>query len=199
MRNGSVYSKQYDLNEFLLIKKMRENGSTFKEISNKVSFSVSGACSVYHKGIRPLYKKLKGSRDKDGYIEYKLRKKDGSPKYIRGHRIVGFCYLNLKENKQINHKNGVKDDNKVQNLECVTQAENMLHSAHVLGNSYIDNLPDNKKPVKVSTKDWVKTYPSIKEMSRNHEDIKYGYIVKLLKQQKGEISYKKYKIKLLIN
>jgi hypothetical protein len=45
------------------------------------------------------------------------------------HRLVGEVYLpNPSNKKQINHINGKKDDNRLENLEWVNQSENQLHA-----------------------------------------------------------------------
>lgn len=77
-------------------------------------------------------KVLKGKKDKDGYLEYCFTV-DGTVKYIRGHRVIAETFLVNPENKPtINHKNGIKDDNRVINLEWATYSENNLHRFKVL-------------------------------------------------------------------
>lgn len=52
------------------------------------------------------------------------------------HRIVAESFLDNPYNlEQVNHKNGDKTDNSVNNLEWVSRTENALHSAYVLNNN----------------------------------------------------------------
>ena len=55
------------------------------------------------------------------------------------HRLVATAFIRaINQGEVVNHKNGIKYDNRIENLEIVTQQANMLHSTY-LGRS--DNKP----------------------------------------------------------
>lgn len=65
---------------------------------------------------------------KSGYLHVTLYN-DGIPKTFRTHRLIAKMFIENPENKeQVNHKNGIKTDNRASQLEWATMSENQLHS-----------------------------------------------------------------------
>jgi hypothetical protein len=71
---------------------------------------------------------MKQFEDKDGYLRIQLIK-DGNRKKHFVHRLVALNFIPNPENKpEVNHKDGVKDNNKLSNLEWNTTSENQRHA-----------------------------------------------------------------------
>lgn len=77
---------------------------------------------------------LKDRKDKDGYRVIQLTK-NGISKTFKIHLLVLLAFIGPRpKGKMTNHKKGIKWDNRLSELEYVTQSENQRHSYDVLGN-----------------------------------------------------------------
>lgn len=68
-----------------------------------------------------------------GYKRVALSKNGNSRQYLV-HRLVAIAFLGIDIQKPfVNHKNGIKSDNRLENLEWCTFSENLQHSYDFLG------------------------------------------------------------------
>ena len=92
---------------------------------------------------RVFAERLIGSSiDRYGYVKRVLCK-NGKMFHFTEHRLVGMAFVENPQNKAtINHINGIKTDNKVENLEWNTQLENKQNAV----NSGLTNLKGTNHP-----------------------------------------------------
>lgn len=117
-------------------------------------------------------KVLKPRKNKGGYLHVNLWK-DGEMKTFKVHRLVASSFIKNPLNKSdVNHKNEIKTDNRVDNLEWMTRKENIKYGTRTERCSKAQS-----KPVLQYTKEevLVKEYPSTIEASR-HTGINQGSI-----------------------
>lgn len=102
-------------------------GISFKRIEGYQHYFISDWGEIISlKGKLP--KMLSDSQDKDGYPRARLSSKT-SQKSIHVHRLVCQTYLgSCPSGWQVNHVNGIKTDNRLENLEYCSPRTNTAHA-----------------------------------------------------------------------
>lgn len=111
----------------------QQNKETWKDVVGYENlYKVSNYGNVFSVKNNKI---LRNNNTTVGYLQVTLSK-DNKQKCFHVHRLVGISFIeNTKNKKQINHIDGNKTNNKIENLEWATASENGLHSNRVLGNT----------------------------------------------------------------
>jgi len=96
---------------------------------------------------------LKPQRHARGYLHLALSR-DGKSTNVSIHRLVAEAFLGRAPSSehQVNHKNGNKADNRVENLDWVTCSENHRHAYGVLGRKGIGPVGEASGSSKLTRK-----------------------------------------------
>jgi hypothetical protein len=85
--------------------------------------------------------------DRKGYVSVCLST-NGKNKCIRVHRLVAEAFISNPEGlKEVNHINGDKTDNRIENLEWSNRSRNITHSYRVLESSNRDGTNNGRHVV----------------------------------------------------
>ncbi len=119
--------------------------SNFGRVKSLARTNVKGKGNYYRKEKIKKQYKTKHSSNKTSYFHVSLSK-NGIIKRYSVHRLVAIAFIPNKENKEyVNHKNENGLDNRVENLEWVSNSENQLYSLYV--------TKSNKNTIPVIAKD----------------------------------------------
>lgn len=102
-------------------------GNGFYSVSNYGRVKSNRICrgSIY--GLMKQYKNMQG------YYVVNITTDNKRRPYLV-HRLIAEAFIKKIDGKKyVNHKNGKKDDNRIDNLEWVTCSENVKHGFSVLG------------------------------------------------------------------
>lgn len=136
---------------------------------------------------------LKFTKINNGYLQVQLSK-NGKTQVLLVHRLIALTFLdNSNEFKIVNHINGIKTDNRVENLEWCTQSHN-INESYRLGLQIRQYGKDNYHSKNINQYDlqgnFIKTWDSFMDIERelnfNHSNLQkvccgkykfaYGYI-----------------------
>ena len=122
-----------------------------------------------------------------GYLDVQLSNAVSSKKHHLVHRLVAAAFIGPSQ-LQVNHKDGKKSNNKLENLEYCTSAENIRHCIDVLGKKRgsgagsakfseadIPKIRADTRPIRQIANEYQVTYQAIHAVKRG---INWGHIPK---------------------
>lgn len=108
-------------------------------------------------------------KDRDGYCRCSVQRLDGTWTSQPVHRLVAKAFISNPENKEaVNHIDGNRSNNRVDNLEWVTARENVLHSFRYGSRKICKNIPRNTilTDYQISQIDTLRTIYTVNQISK---------------------------------
>ncbi|MFM1524778.1 MULTISPECIES: HNH endonuclease [Helcococcus] len=112
-------------------------------------------------------KYLKGSIDYDGYRTYRININE-TKKHLKGHRMMLNAWIGRNDNLVVNHIDGNKSNNRLNNLEWCTVAEN---NRHAIENNLFNPKKLNYKNRKILDMDLVSIFILNKHCNYSYDSL----------------------------
>lgn len=151
--NGVLYKWKYK-NEKIKIKK--PEGKILSNLSRYIILNDGQIYSII------LSKYMNQSINADGYTKISLVDDKGDHKTYGTHRLVMLAYIGESE-LQVNHKNSIRNDNRLENLEYVTPTENRNHS---LKYGLSKKCAKQVHQIDIMTLEIINTFSSLREAAK---------------------------------
>lgn len=98
-----------------------------KQIKDFPKYFITKTGKVFKMNKTGILKEVKPFLNHNNYLRVQIYK-EGKPYKRFVHKLVIEAYEGVQEGKQVNHKDGNKLNNSIENLEWVTPSENIKHS-----------------------------------------------------------------------
>lgn len=144
-----------------------KNYEGYYQVSNKGRVkSLHHYASNGYKDILYKGKVLKPGNNGRGYLFVNLCKNNKTKQFYI-HKLVAEAFIQNKENKAtVNHIDGIKSNNNVENLEWNTYSENNTHMHRVLGVNTRDTSKNKITQQYDTNGNLIKEYKSMREAQR---------------------------------
>lgn len=163
---------------------MTENNIQIKTIDGFERYLINSIGEIYDKKRQ---RNICQWVDNVGYYQCNLYDDKGKKYYKRVHRLIALAFIpNPYNYQQVNHIDGNKQNNNVENLEWVTNSDNTQHG-------YDNNLYKFKSrshPIRVYTKQgkYLNTYKSIRSLCQELK-LNRKTVTAILKNEKNTNNY----------
>lgn len=130
-----------------------------KTIPAAIGYAISPKGNIYNKKTGRM---LKPYIEPHGYLTIKLEDSMGIRRNLLIHRLIYSTHVApIPKGMWVNHKDGNKTNNSIDNLELTTPSENHLHASQVLQRKYARGLEVHTAKLNQDAIDAVKTLHSL--------------------------------------